>query len=95
MSYEQIPVLFNHQGKHYEGYFSPVTGAGKKSFHLSVNGRYWGQMFLAEISSGPGHVTDTKDKKYGYRFYSQSGDLDYLEDYFVSVVTEWYGNNPV
>lgn len=91
----KIPVSFTHNGEEYKGYFESVIGGGALMFHLNVNGYYIGQMFMAEISDKPGEVVQPKDKKYGLRFYSQKGDLDYLADYFISVVLEWYGNNPV
>lgn len=67
-----IPVEFTHNSVKYFGTFTPVSGAGSTAlYHLYVGGFYRGQLW---------RVSD------GWRFASQSGDIDYLEDYFIQQI---------
>lgn len=84
-----ILVTFEHKRKAQSGYFSEVLGAGGYVWYLSVNGFHYGQMIWAEEPQGTGQVNQ-KDKKYGLTFYSQSGEYDYLADYFIETLILHY-----
>ena len=74
---EEIPITFQHKGKEYKGIFRKVLGAGSTStFYLSIDNYHYGQLFYTE--------------KYGWKFYSQDGELDYKSDEFGDYVQAWY-----
>ena len=68
-----IRVEFNYEGKHYKGFLSEVTGAGKL-WHLMINNYYMGQLLYSE--------------KYGWQFHNNKGTMKELADYFGKMVTE-------
>lgn len=57
-----LPVSFTFNNKEYTGVLSPVSGGGGMWF-LFVQGYFKGQLLLTSS---------------GWRFYSQSGKIDYL-----------------
>lgn len=73
---DKIPIRFEHDGKEYSGHFSKVSGGGSTAlFHLYIDKFYYGQLFLTD--------------KYGWKFYSQNGEMDYLSGFFGEYVTAW------
>lgn len=74
---QPIPVTFTFEGKEYKGSLSKVSGGGSSgSFHLTVNGRHWGQLFYGA------------DRWY---FFSNSmPGMSALAEEFGYVVTAWY-----
>lgn len=43
-----IPISFDYKGKRYEGYLSEVSGAAAKTWHIMINKRYIGQVFITQ-----------------------------------------------
>ena len=79
----EIPIKFDHQGKHYKGFFSEVTGAGKligRDWHLMLYKKggvyYYGHLMYHEQT--------------GFRFASQTGEFEDLTEFFGQYVMLWY-----
>jgi len=73
----RIPIKFEHEGKHYEGYFSEVTGMGHNTgsvWHLMVNKYYLGCL---RLSNG--------------KWFFDSNMMSEMADYFGEYITLWYG----
>lgn len=73
---EQIPISFDYDGKHYDGYFIPVHGASGKLWHLMVGGYFYGQLFHTDL--------------FGWQFSNNQKLFNELTDYFADVITAWY-----
>jgi hypothetical protein len=76
---DQIPVEFDFQGTRNRGYFTEVSGAAGKHWHLMVDDFYLGQMSLTESN--------------GFQFTTQKGEMEKdlgLMEYFRLVLIAWY-----
>lgn len=71
-----IPVSFDYNGKHCNGHFSAPSGAGGKTWHLTIDGYYRGQLILTE--------------NFGWQFSNNQDTMTELTDYFAAVIIAWY-----
>ena len=77
---DKIPVMVQLEGKEYSGYFSQVMGGGSTStFHLMVEGYYWGRLSFSEFANA-------------WRFdpTPKTLDLEKLADEFGDLIIAWY-----
>jgi hypothetical protein len=81
-----IPVSFHYEGKHYKALLRPISGAASTLFSLMINNYYNGQLQFANFASG----ARQDENIHYYRFTSQTGKFEELEDYFADVVIAWY-----
>jgi hypothetical protein len=74
---EKIPIKFDYKGKHYDGTFDLVHGAGGNTWHLMINKYYCGRLRL------------TADGE--WFFDSAQGDeFKELTDYFAQYMVAWH-----
>ena len=71
----KIPISFDYKGKHYDGYFGEVFGAGRKMWHLMINNYYYGQLLFVNEK---------------FVFYSNSGEMQDLAEKFCEQIMLWY-----
>lgn len=72
---DHIPVEFDYNDQHYKGHFTAVSGAGGKTFFLTVDGFHKGQLVHTE--------------SYGWQFHSNNNQFKELTQFFADVVTAW------
>ena len=73
---KKIPIQFDYKGKHYEGYFSEISGAGANTWHLMIGNYYIGQLIFS--------------KQFGWAFHSNSGEMKCMAEYFGEQIMLWY-----
>jgi hypothetical protein len=71
----KIPVTFTYQGTEYKGTLDEVAGAGANTWHLMVNGYYWGRLRRA----GDSWIFDDNKHQVGV-----------LVDHFAATLIAWY-----
>lgn len=64
---KEVSIQFDHKGKRYHGILSAVAGAGASHYHLMIDRRFYGQLFLANDQ---------------WRFASQDGMFEELGQFF-------------
>lgn len=78
-----IPVEFCYNGITYRGSLESVIGTGYETFHLSVDGFYWGRLWYVPGSPG---FNGLHSVPAGWKFDSNKPGLEELADYFERVI---------
>jgi len=75
---QNIPIQFDHEGKHYDGYFSPHEAATGFEFQVILNSFYQGMLryrFEGEV----------------WKFYTNTPSFEKLADWFGVYIIVWVG----
>lgn len=86
MNSNDIPVEFDYKNVHYKGLLTSVMGAGSKAYYLMIDGFYRGKLNWVEDIEGKGLPRDPANIKYKWRFTSQTGEFEELNDFFAKAV---------
>lgn len=72
-----IPVSFEYEGMQFDGFLSPVNGAGSDHYHLMINNYFHGTLW--------------KTESIGWRFGNNKGMFEepFMIEFFRKTVEEW------
>ena len=75
----KIPIVFEYQGKKFEGTLNMVSGGGSNSnFYLLIDNFYYGQLFYSS---------------YGWQFESTKDHFKGMGEFFGQYVSHWIDSN--